>query len=775
MSHALRLIRLTFVLAALTAVSTARASTPSPAEAAEAMRANLSRAQVVLNSDRPAAQAALAQARAAFAALEAALMQHAPRIATHIREEFTRTEDAVRRGDGVALAAGRAEMWTALLHGSFVIVEGAMDAGDPTTAQAWLPVREYRRATRFSRPNADATLALAHWQRGDVNATDALEAVRADLLDTYQARLNEALGEVARAHQRGFAVRRMESAALAVGYFDILAPSFGDQRGDAALQAAQRQFVALRAAAESGAQLEQALAEVKTTLAGFRAAPLTATEQMRRAGQMLRFLSLVPIEYARGIRNGQVTVDLEIREAITFRDGAAAAFDDLRALLDARDPAQTARAASILEQLEQQLDDASTRAAVADPDAVRAQVEALTAILGQVMPPEWQKQDSAADFDVIRTALDQMEAAVAAGEYALAESARIEAYAILESGPEAKIAAFAPQYKLSLEALFWYGDADNPGLARLLEQRASVRTIKAVRDKLDGELANAQQALVGSNAPAAVATNAAIIVFREGLEAVLILASLMASFRAAAQRHFRRPMWLGTGLALIATIITWLVMRSTISLFARYGEQLEAVVSLIAIGVLLLITNWFFHDVYWTGWMASFHKRKKTLLAEGASQFIGLTVLGFTSIYREGFETALFLQALVLAGDTGSVLLGTLVGLIATLAVGVLVFVLQARLPMKRMLILTGIMIGAVLLVMVGNTVHILQVIGWLPTHPIRALTLPYWFGIWFGTYATWEGLGAQLGAAVFVIGSYFLAERKHKRSVPSRAVPHTP
>jgi high-affinity iron transporter len=82
------------------------------------------------------------------------------------------------------------------------------------------------------------------------------------------------------------------------------------------------------------------------------------------------------------------------------------------------------------------------------------------------------------------------------------------------------------------------------------------------------------------------------------------------------------------------------------------------------------------------------------------------------------------------------------------------------------MLIITGIMIGAVLLQMVGTTAHIMQVVGWLPIHVIEVLPLPYWLGTWFGLYATWEGIGLQVVAAAFVIGSYYLAEFTQKREM---------
>jgi high-affinity iron transporter len=68
-----------------------------------------------------------------------------------------------------------------------------------------------------------------------------------------------------------------------------------------------------------------------------------------------------------------------------------------------------------------------------------------------------------------------------------------------------------------------------------------------------------------------------------------------------------------------------------------------------------------------------------------------------------------------------------------------------------------------VLFVIVGNTTHLLQVVGWMPIHPLP-LAFPYWSGLWFGTYATLEGIAFQVVSVTFVIGSYFVAEGlKHR------------
>ena len=205
---------------------------------------------------------------------------------------------------------------------------------------------------------------------------------------------------------------------------------------------------------------------------------------------------------------------------------------------------------------------------------------------------------------------------------------------------------------------------------------------------------------------------------------------------------------------------------------AGWGEKLEAVVSLVAIAVLLLILNWFYHRVYWQENLSDLHKRKKRILA-GASigvlsaQAIGLIALGFSSVYREGFETVLFLQAMSLEAGPWTVLQGVAVGFAGVLAVFGLVIALERRLPHKKMLIATGVLITGVLAVLVGHTVQTTQVVGWVPVTPVEGLTLPYWAGTWFGLFPTWEGLVAQAAAVAFVVGSYLAAEavRRRKRA----------
>lgn len=255
-----------------------------------------------------------------------------------------------------------------------------------------------------------------------------------------------------------------------------------------------------------------------------------------------------------------------------------------------------------------------------------------------------------------------------------------------------------------------------------------------------------------------------ILVFREGLEAILVLAALTASL-VRTEEGYWKPVAFGAGASFLASIATWFVVVAVISSINAPALHVQAATGLLAIVVLLVIMNWFFHKVYWTGWITHHNRRKRELTEGGgggrtrSAVFRGLVLVGFTSVYREGFEVVLFLQSLRLRAGSSVVLEGVLIGLALTLVVALLTFVVQYRLPYKKMLVFTGVMLGAVLLVMVGEQVQEMQQANWISTTTL-GFHLPDWMNLWFGVFPTAESLGAQALAAVLVIGSYFLARR---------------
>src|SRR5438270_3054303 len=261
-----------------------------------------------------------------------------------------------------------------------------------------------------------------------------------------------------------------------------------------------------------------------------------------------------------------------------------------------------------------------------------------------------------------------------------------------------------------------------------------------------------------------------VLVFREGLECILVLAAITASMTGPKRTH-RRPVAFGAGLAFVATLITWCIaVRIVGSLSDNMSAlDLQAATGLLAVIVLLVIMNWFFHKIYWGGWIRAHNRRRKTLLADASADEIsrsrlwwGLILLGFTSLYREGFEVVLFLQSYHLRLGGGVVMQGSLLGLVLTGMVAVLTFVLQQRLPYRKMLITTGVLLGVVLLVMVGEQAQEMQLAHWIPTTEISSLKnyVPPWIGLWFAVFPTTETLVAQFIAAVLVVGSYYAARR---------------
>lgn len=762
---------LALLLSTLSGV-TLGAQSPAPSQstavwqAADAIRTHAFEAQTELyaadrssnptQNRRSAATQITAARRVYEQALQPELARYAPEADRRIDAALEQAGVAASTGDAPALAAARGQLWTGLLAGSYRVVLGALEAGDSERAAEWLALREYRQATKVSLAESAAGEAVAAFTAGGGDRQNVLTVVSADLRDAYFFRLREALRELEDAAAQEFGTRAAEWAAQAGGYFRILRPDYEAKLGAAAASAAEESFAELEGAAlaERWSAVRDGLANVRAQLSAYQPVDLSPEEFARRSQLFYLFVELVNIEYRDGVRDGRITIETEYREALTFRDQAQALFEELRPRIGAVDGRAADRLATLLAGMDE------TMRRLGPRDTIRSRVEESLALIEATLG-EHATRDASGTFIVVETLLDEMLQQMRRGEWKLAESTRIQAYALFDAGIELRLLALAPGLVARIDGLFWQGYAGETGLSHLIAGRAAPREAAAARAGLDIALAEAEQVLGEGAAPLAIVMNSAVIVFREGLEAVLILAALMGSLGVA----YRRPMVIGSLLAVPATVVTGLIAHRVMLSFSRYGERLEAVVSLIAIAVLLLITNWFFHKSYWTDWIAKFHKRKRRLLSAEAGQFVGLMVLGFSSVYREGFETVLFLQALVL--DTGplTVLQGVGLGLAAVTVVGVAVFRLEKKLPYKKMLIVTGVMIGAVLVAMVGNTIHVMQSVQWVPITPAAELSLPYWVGLWFGIFPTWETLLGQLGAAVFVIGSYYLAEWTRKRA----------
>ena len=320
--------------------------------------------ELVLSGPDAAASDA-ARARKAYAGEFASTIAEAdPAADEAITSGLEAAATAAEDDDATALAAARGTVRAGLFRGAYAVTTEAAARGDADTARRWLLLREYRTATRFTRPGAEGTLALEQLGRGTLSPKAATQAVTKDLLDAYQARLRELLADVRRGIEQNLPARQAEASAQAAGYFAILAPRYAEDRGAPAAEQAQAAF--------DGAARQRSTRPRRRSPAS--PPPRSPPEEAaRRAQQLLQFLELVPVEYGRGVKDTNVTRDFEIQEAVAFRTGAVGAFADLRDQLAKRDAARTQTAADAIAELGKLVEFANkNKEGVATPRAGRA-------------------------------------------------------------------------------------------------------------------------------------------------------------------------------------------------------------------------------------------------------------------------------------------------------------------------------------------------------------------------------------------------------------------
>jgi high-affinity iron transporter len=272
----------------------------------------------------------------------------------------------------------------------------------------------------------------------------------------------------------------------------------------------------------------------------------------------------------------------------------------------------------------------------------------------------------------------------------------------------------------------------------LISSGASTGEIRDNIVQLRGLIDDAERKLTdkGLGAPAVVFGQSFLIIFREGLEAVLLISVLLGYLEAAKATQYRRPIVLGMAAAAAATVLTFFVLRTVLDALPFGREVLEAVTALLAVAVLFYVSFWLIARLEQKRWLEFLRARVWAAVSVGS--MTALMLVGFTAVYREGFETALFYQALLSFGPGLGVYVaaGLGVGLVVLAIVSWAIFKLGRRVPLKAFLSAAVILLMATSVAFLGNAIRSLQeadVIGmhrwsdW-PRAPIfLSQSLGYW------------------------------------------------
>jgi high-affinity iron transporter len=301
--------------------------------------------------------------------------------------------------------------------------------------------------------------------------------------------------------------------------------------------------------------------------------------------------------------------------------------------------------------------------------------------------------------------------------------------------------------------------------------------IEQVRDEiivLRGLLDEAERALTdaGIGGPMLVTTQGFLILFREGFEIVLLLSVLLGYLEAARSPQLIKPILAGVALATVATIITVLLMPTLFALLPVSREVLEAITALLAVAVLFYVSFWLFARMEQRRWMEFVRARLWSAISVGSTG--SLVAVGFTAVYREGFETALFYQSLLTFGDGLGryILLGVVLALLALAAVSVMVFKLGRKLPVRTFMNVAVAMVMATSVAFLGNAVHTLQSADVIAYRRTSAPRLPIFLAEATGLWPTVPSLLAQAAlTTVYLTGAVYMFVIKPalgRRQVPS-------
>ncbi|MBX8492063.1 cytochrome c/FTR1 family iron permease [Pseudomonas cichorii] len=377
----------------------------------------------------------------------------------------------------------------------------------------------------------------------------------------------------------------------------------------------------------------------------------------------------------------------------------------------------------------------------AEVSAAEGPEAAATFRAQRAQPPQVQR-GPAQLLDYTSTTLDKSLAAYSAGDheqaYDLSVAAYLEGFELVESSLDN---VDANVRKDTEKALMAYRQSLQDGLP--LAQAA--QKLEAAKAKL-----KESAALLGNDGLSVSLSyiSGLLILLREGLEAILVLAAILAFLRNTGQQSAVRSVNAGWGLALLAGLATWALAAYVIDVSGAQRELLEGATALFASVMVLWLGVWMHDRRHADAWQ----DYVKSSLVGGGGRF-GFAVLAFFSVYRELFEVILFYETLWLqAGPAGhnAVLAGGATALVLLVGLAWVILRGSAKLPLSLFFGINAALLCALSVVFAGHGVKALQEAGIFGTRPV-----PFFEFDWLGIHADAYSLGAQAVALLAIAVLY--------------------
>ncbi|WP_350614108.1 FTR1 family protein [Pseudomonas sp. HY7a-MNA-CIBAN-0227] len=375
---------------------------------------------------------------------------------------------------------------------------------------------------------------------------------------------------------------------------------------------------------------------------------------------------------------------------------------------------------------------------------------AVTFRAQRAQPPQV-KRGPAQLLDYTATTLDKSLAAFRNGEheqaYDLSVAAYLEGFELVESSLDN---VDANVRKDTEKALMAYRQSLQDGLP-----------IEQVQQRLDmakGKLTESA-GLLGSDGLSWSLSyiSGLLILLREGLEAILVLAAILAFLRNTGQQSAVRSVNVGWGLALVAGLATWALAAYVIDVSGAQRELLEGCTALFASVMVLWLGVWMHDRRHAAAWQDYI----KSSLVGGGGRF-GFAVLAFFSVYRELFEVILFYETLWLqAGPSGhnAVLAGGATALVLLMGLAWVILRGSAKLPLALFFGINAALLCALSVVFAGHGVKALQEAGVFGTRPVAFFDFD-----WLGIHADAYSLSAQAVAILAIVVLYGRSRLADKR-----------